>query len=254
MRGSSPALALVPRPTTAPRARSVPRPRPRVVPPPRLSLASVDLEDVDERDEAPRSTIPPPLPSRARRYRSPISTPPTSHPELLDEVVAALGDLPSFETMVEAVSCCVVTAMQAIPSLAGLAVMRDDARGGYVVVYARGPRAYEVVRTRVAEDDAAIAAARTSGGPVSVEYGSDRAPPERHAHFGDPWTVFVAPAQSSERCLGVIELVDPIDGRAMGDSARHALATIARGLAEFAKGRTLSFDNVYAPEHLGLED
>ena len=225
MRASSPALALVPRPTTVP--------RPRI---------------------APRSTIPPPLPSRARRYRSPISTPPTSHPELLDEVVAALDDLPSFETMVEAVSCCVVTAMQAIPSLAGLAVMRDDERGGYVVVYARGPRAYEVVRTRVPEDDAAVVAALTSGGPVSIEYGSDRAPPERHALFGDPWTVFVAPAQSSERCLGVIELVDPIDGRAMGDSARHALATIARGLAEFAKGRTLSYDRVFAPEHLGLED
>src|ERR1019366_7660007 len=99
MRASSPALALVPRPTTVPRPRIVPRPRPRVAPPskPRLTLASVDLEEIDDHEQAPRST---------------------------------LDDLPSFETMVEAVSCCVVTAMQAIPSLAGLAVLRGAETGG----------------------------------------------------------------------------------------------------------------------------
>jgi hypothetical protein len=132
--------------------------------------------------------------------------------------------------------------------------MRDEARDGYVVVYARGPRAYEIVRTRVAEDDAAIASALRSGGPVSIEYGAGVEPPVRHALFGDPWTVFVAPVQSAERCVGALELVDPIDGRAMGDSARHALGTVVRALSDFARGRKQEWDRVFAPEHLGLED
>jgi hypothetical protein len=282
MRASSPALALV-----APRVRIVPRPRPRTaVPPPtleappesdadaapfdlavRTTLRSADLEDLDdERPAPPRSTIPPPLPSRAfrlaraNRHRAPIMTPRTSRPELLDGVVTALEDLAFFETMVEAASFCLVTAMRAVPSLAGLALLRDEATemgGGYVVVYARGPRGYELVRTRVAEDDPAIGAALVRGGPVALEYGAGRTPPPRHTAFGDPWTAVVVPAQDERRCLGAFELVDPLDaldGRALGDSARETLATIARALVEFGQGRPQRLDNVFAPEQLGLED
>jgi hypothetical protein len=282
MRGSSPALALV-----APRrVRIVPRPRPRnAVPPPtleappdsdaapfelavRATLRSVDLEDLDdgddgEREAPPRSTIPPPLPSRAfrlartNRHRAPIKTPRTSRPELLDGVVTALEDLTFFETLVEAASFCLVTAMRAVPSLAGLALLRDETGemgGGYVIVYARGPRACELVRTRVAEDDPSIGAALVRGGPVALEYGAGRTPPPRHAAFGDPWTALVVPVQDERRCLGAFELVDPLDGRALGDSARETLATIARGLIEFGHGRPQRLGNVFAPEQLGLED
>lgn len=271
MRGSSPALAVI-----TPRARVVPRPRPRspapVVtpePPPltnvppdndsepfdlarRNRLLSVDLEVLYDAARPPaKSTIPPPLPSR--RHRARIDTPPTSRPELLDGVIAALDDLVFFETMVEAASFCLVTAMKAVPALAGLALLRDEERG-YVVVYARGPRAFEVVRMRVGEDDPSIGASLVRGGPVVIEYGPQRPPPERHAGFGDPWTAFVVPVQEPHRCIGAIELLDPIDSKGLGDSARETLATIARRLAEFGRGRSARIGNVFAPEQVGLED
>ncbi len=279
MRASSPALALV-----APRIRAVPRPRPRnAVHPPapassapgqheaepfdlarRPTLRSVDLEVVydAERDANRRSTVPPPLPERAvrsRSYRAPIQTPPTCRPEVLDRVVTALEDLPFFETMVEAAAFCLVTAMQAVPSLGGLVLLREDGgeAGGYIVVYARGPRGYELVRARVGEDDASIGAALVRGGPVALEYEGGRSPPSRHTVFGDPWTTLVVPVQEPHRCLGAIELVDPIDGSSLGDSTREALATIARRLVEFgheSRGRSRSVGNVFAPEQLGLED
>ncbi len=186
-------------------------------------------------------------------------------------MVTSLEDLSFFETMAEAAAFCLVTAMQAVPSLGGLAMLREEGgeTGGYIVVYARGPRAHEIVRLRVGEDDASIGAALVRGGPVALEYGDGRRPPSRHTVFGEPWTTLVVPVQEPHRCLGAIELVDPIDGCTLGDSTREALATIARRLVEFGNGngngngnRTApsqsrpwrSVGNVFAPEQLGLED
>jgi hypothetical protein len=220
----------------------------------RATLRSIDLEVLDEEKRTPPSSVPPPLPARARSYRPPMPTPPASHPERIDDVVAALADLPFFATLAEAACFGLYVAMRSVPSLAGLAVVRDPEQGGYVVVYARGPRGFEVVRTRVAEDDPIVSAALVRGGPVAVEYNEEKAPPERHAIFGEPWSVFVAPVQDEERCIGVIELVDPLDGRALGETARHALATIGRQLASFARTHPSAVDRVFAPEQLGLED
>ena len=270
MRASSPAFALVTRPL------AVPRPGPRAVPTvppveatseyavpssdaapasaPRPTLRSVDLEVLAQVDDQHRSTVPPPLPDRAREYRQRAATPRRSHPEMADTVFAALRDLVFFETPVEAASFGVVTAMRALPSLAALALLRDEQRGGYVVVYARGPRSHTVVRARVAEDDPVVGLALVRGGPVSVEYGSDTPPPARHASFGEPWTALVAPIHLEDRCVGVLELVDPLDGRTLGESARHALSTITQHLAMFLRGRPMSVDAAFAPEQLGLED
>lgn len=255
---------------------AVPRPRPRPVPTPestaeysvpseprtstrsdiapRPTLRSVDLEVLADTEPPRRSTVPPPLPERARGYRGREATPRASHPEMADTVFSALRDLSFFETPVEAASFGVVTAMSALPSLAGLALLRDDEHGGYVVVYARGPRSHGVVRSRVPEDDPFVGLSLVRGGPVSIEYGSDTPPPDRHSSFGDPWTALYAPIQIEERCLGVLELVDPLDGRILGESARHALATIAQHLAVFLRARPLLIGNAFAPEQVGLED
>ena len=63
-----------------------------------------------------------------------------------------------------------MTALRVQPSLAGLALLHDTQRGGFVVVYARGPRSYEVVRIRVAEDDPTLAAAQYYGGLAEYRF------------------------------------------------------------------------------------
>lgn len=185
-----------------------------------------------------------------------MATPRASHPEIADEIFAALRDLVFFETAVEAASFGLVTAMRALPSLAGLALLRDTSQGGYVVVYGRGPRASTAVRTRVAEDDPVVSLCLARGGPTSVEYGTTISTPDRHAPFGDPWSALVAPIQIAERCIGVLELVDPLDGHSFGESARHGLATIAHHLADFVRGLgpDIAVANAFSPEQVGLED
>lgn len=245
MRASSPALAQrarVPRP-------EVPRPAPRARQP-RPTLQSVDLEIIAQVTEERRSSAPPPLPARARKQ---LPTPRASHPEIVDHVFSTLRDLSFFETAVEAAAFCVCVAMKAIPSLAGLALLRDEQRGGYVVVYARGPRGYAVVRTRAPEDDPAIAAALANGGPRSIEYGNEQRP-ERHATFGDPWIVLMAPVQGEERCMGTIELVDPLDGKSLGNADRQALATVAQHLADFVRSHGVVVSRAFAPAQVGLDE
>lgn len=276
MRASSPALALVQRPI------AVPRPRPRAVPAdpspastdspaaadaardaeavvrpsdvaPRPTLRSVDLEYLADAEPPRRSTLPPPLPERARQRRRELASR-LSHPEIADTVLAALRDLSFFETPVEAMSFGLVTALRALPSLAGLALLRDDEQGGYAVVYARGPRSAAVVRARVAEDDPFVGLALVRGGPVCIEYGSDTPPPDRHSGFGDPWSSLVAPVQVGDRCVGILELVDPLDGRTLGASARTALDTVARHLALFLQDKPTHVAGAFAPEQVGLEE
>jgi GAF domain-containing protein len=167
-----------------------------------------------------------------------------------------MRDLSFFETAVEAVSFGLVTALKALPSLAGLALLRDTAQGGYVVVYAQGPRASSVVRARIEEDDSLLGLSLIRGGPTTIEYGTAQPPPDRHALFGDPWSALIAPIQLADRCIGALELVDPLDGRPLGESARHGLATIAHHLADFIRGLGPEIEvcNAFAPEQVGLSD
>ena len=221
MKGSSPALAL-------------PRPEPRVAPRPRL-------RGVD----APGTVGVAPVPAA-----------PWSQPEMVDSIVGAAFDLTFLETAVEMASFGLVTALGTVPALAGVALLRDTRRGGYVVVYAQGPKAFSVVRARVDEDDALLALAATRGAPTSIEYATGQAPPERHSVFGDPWSVVVVPLLRAGRCIGAFELVDPLDGRPLGSSARDALATLAHHVADVVAslGPDIDVDGAFAPWQVGLED
>ena len=266
MRASSPALALVTRPL------AVPRPRPRAVPDaspereessgvvpaplpdvgPRPTLRSIDLEYLGDVEPPRRSSVPPPLPARARERAKAAIAPRMSQPEMAAAVLASLRDLTFFERPIEAMAFGVVTAMQLLPSLGGLAMLRDET-GAYAVVYARGPHAYEVVRARIPEDDPIVGLSLVRGGPVSVEYGSDTPPTPRHAVFGDPWSAIVTPILQGDRCVGVLELVDPLEGP-LGDSARLALDAIAQHTSLFLRGRAVDVHAAFAPEQVGLVD
>jgi hypothetical protein len=141
--------------------------------------------------------------------------------------------------------------------MAGIAMLRDEARGGFAVVYARGAcggRTHDVVRARVAEDDAIVGLAAVRSGPVAVEYGSDCPPPDRHARFGDPWSAVVVPILAGDRCIGALELVDTLEGRGLPAPSRDALATLAQHLADVLAGRDLHVHAAFAAAQVGLAD
>jgi len=179
---------------------------------------------------------------------------PAPAPALADAVYGALGDLALFETAVEGAAFCLVTAMRALPSLGGLALLRDPARGDWVVVYAQGPRAHETVRNRVGSRDGVLAMARTRGAPLRVEYGYALPAPARHEALGEPWAAVVVPVMNGDECVAALELVDPLDGRGPSTQARDALDTIAACLAEFLRRRPIDVGSAFAPEQVGLDE
>ena len=88
---------------------------------------------------------------------------------------------------------------------------------------------------------------------MAIEYGSDTPPPERARGLRGSVDGARGPLVVDDRCVGVLELVDPLDGRTLGQSARHALSTITQHLAVFLRGRRIIVRDAFAPEQVGLE-
>ena len=188
--------------------------------------------------------VAPPTPAPAR----------LSIPEITDLLFDAMTDLPFCDTAVEGGAYCLTSILRALPSLAGIVSLFDPEVRELVIVYAQGPRADRLLMTRFASGDALVARAVETREPIIESYGADAgagagagAPRERHAAFGEPWSVVVAPVMRGGRLLGTIELVDPIDGSPFDDRARDALRYVAAQWAELIAERGIRLPRLVAP-------
>jgi GAF domain-containing protein len=141
--------------------------------------------------------------------------------------------------------------MRVVPCLAGIVHLYDADARAFVIVYARGPRAERLVLKCTPENDELLARAWRERRGVVVEYDGEgganaKSPTERHAFFGDPWSVLVVPVIHGGRVLGAIELVDPIDGAPFGEAAENALKYIAEHYGTFVADRGIALKNLVA--------
>ena len=131
---------------------------------------------------------------------------------------------------------CLQVALAAVPSLAGLLHLRDPKSLELVVVHAEGPRATELLRTRTLPIDPLVIRASRAGKPVVATYGgepdAETTKCARHAFF-DPWSVVVVPVMRNGQLLGMLEMVDPIDGNPQNEQAHAALGYIGERLGRF---------------------
>jgi len=261
------------------RVSAIVAPRPPIAV--RATLKSSDVEDA----VAPRPSTPPPLPARALPKiivapdpppqavsppvpatppPAPPSSPPSTLPSTLPPVSAivarrsepdatevlfeAMHELDLFDSSAHAAAHCLATAIRVVPSLAGLVHLYDAKARTFVTVYGHGPRAERRVLERVAAEDALIARAARDKGPIVVDYPDAGVPAERHAFFGDPWSVLVAPIVAGGVVLGAIELVDPRDGAPFDERAKDAVCYVADRFAEFVKERGIDVSRVVRVE------
>ncbi len=167
-----------------------------------------------------------------------------SEPDATEVLFEAMHELDMYDSSAQAAAHCLATAIRVVPSLAGLVHLYDARSRAFVTVYGHGPRAERRVLERVAEDDALIARAARDKGPIVVDYPDAGAPAERHAYFGDPWSVLVAPIVAGGVVLGAIELVDPRDGAPFDERAKDAVCYVADRFAEFVKERGIDVSKV----------
>jgi GAF domain-containing protein len=127
-------------------------------------------------------------------------------------------------------------ALAAVPCLAGLVHLRDPKTLDLVVVHAEGPRADGLVQTRTPLTDSLVARAARAGKPTVATYGAEpdaeKTSCPRHAFF-DPWSVVVVPVMHGGQLLGLLEMIDPIDGNPTGEQEQGALTYIADRLGRF---------------------
>lgn len=158
------------------------------------------------------------------------------------------------ETTVEAASFCLASLMRALPARAGLVTIRDTETGDLVCVYGRGQRAERLLTARIRpSDDWIIDTAcrmKRAYAPSGDEI-ANRGLPERHAFFGDPWSVLVAPALSWGRLVATFELIDTMSGDDFTERDAEVATYVAERFAELTSERGIQIGNI-APPPSGL--
>lgn len=232
-------------------------PAPRPAPVPITSVAPV----TPVTSIAPVAAIPPPVASFEPPVAAPVVEPVVEHVveqapaarisvlDPMDLLFDAMYELNFFETSVEGASYCLASLLRALPSRAGLVHLLDPETRELVTVYAQGANAEHLVLGRISDDDWLVSAAICKHRPLIMNYDGDVSsrPLERHAFFGEPRSVIVAPVITWGRCLAVIELVDPADGSVFDVRAENALAYVCDRYAEFVGEHGVDISNVVAP-------
>jgi tetratricopeptide (TPR) repeat protein len=202
------------------------------------------LKEPPEPASAPgRSGSPAPeVPPSARAPRSTRSAPGNAPRAPLLSVVEALHALRRVDDVVEGAALVLKTALDAIPSTAGIVHVADVATRDFVVVAASGARSADVIGTRTSETDPILDRAHRALEAITVS-AEGRAPftGARFRAMPPGRGVLCAPVHFDGRVLGAIELIDASPGPLFGDGDRHAMTYLGERFAEFLADRSLAF-------------
>jgi hypothetical protein len=133
---------------------------------------------------------------------------------------------------VEAASVCLAALVQAVGCRAAIAHLWDEKEKSFVVVYALAPSAGVLLNTRHDEKDPLFAEAFAKRKPRVINFSGGRPVLTRHAVLAGAWSVLVAPVLDGGSKLGVLELVDPLDGSCFDDRAIAAAHYAAERLGD----------------------
>ena len=191
----------------------------------------------------------PPAPARREAYIPPVKTAAQAGKrmagdELISELFEACGDLQFLRDSLEGADFVLSLALEKLPSELGLVSLFDINRREFVVVrQAGGPRSIVLARLPERSGLAQAAMRKTSAIVVPDASKEPRVLDDRIRALGIQLTsVMVAPVEVSGRYLGLIELVNPADGRAFTEGDGHALTYIGEQYAEFVAERGVVLD------------
>jgi hypothetical protein len=198
-----------------------------------VTLHSVDLEDVATRasDDAPTSR---PFGRTSDTHARATLLSPMGEVDPLDAVLESLRGI-KCERAVEAASVCLAALARAVGCRAAMVHLWDAREETFVVVYALAPipEAIEVLlNTRHTEMDPLLAQAIVKRSPRVFNYDGSRPIAARHAVIPGAWSVLTAPVIDGGVVLGVLELIDPLDGSCFDDRAIAAAHYVAERLAD----------------------
>ncbi|MEZ4309299.1 MAG: GAF domain-containing protein [Polyangiaceae bacterium] len=214
-------------------------------------------------DAAPSTTSRPSMPASAVPKTKPAVAPARREPfiprtktaaeaakrargdDLISELFEACGDLQFVRDALEGADFVLQLALEKLPSELGLVSLFDINRREFVVVRQAGG-SKSILLTRSPERAALIHAAMRKRSAVVVA----DAKKDPHASTDDrlrvlgvdPRSMIVAPVEQSGRYLGLIELVNPVDGKPFTEGDGHALTYIGEQYSELIAERGVLLD------------
>jgi GAF domain len=219
--------------------------------PPLVSLSWKDWKDQEPVVKRPRlTTRPPPAPS-APPPAEPVPAEASRRPKRLsgDDLISGL-----FESMHEVhfvrdslsgAKFMLSLMLDKLPSEAGLVHFFDINMLEFVVVRAAGPGSEKVLLFRTPEKEPLIAQAMSTHRSVVIAdaNGDARLKGGRWAQLGlDVRSVAIAPVEQGGRFLGLLELVNPLEGGGFTEGDGHGLTYLGQQFAEFLAARGLLLD------------
>jgi GAF domain-containing protein len=136
-------------------------------------------------------------------------------------------------------------ALDMIPSRAGLLHLYDIDRREYVVACVSGTGTEALLNHRIAENDPLFdRAMRNRRALVFADARAEEttASSERFVLLGGPVSVIVSPVMKGGRFLGVLELMNPLDGVPFTEEEGNAIDYLSEQLGEFVATRGTQLD------------
>jgi hypothetical protein len=243
----APVPASAPAPITAPVVT-----KPAIAPPPPERSSAPAPEPTRGSAPPPASPkIPPPPRPANLAVPAPVKVVPTkrlSGDDLLAELFEAFNDLHFLRDSIEGAEFVLALTLEKLPSELGLISLFDINKREFVVVRQTGG-AQRAVGQRQPEKApiASTAMRKRHAVVVSDPGGAQRAVDDRFKAIGvEIRSLVCAPVELGGRYLGLIELVNPLDGGVFNEGDGNALTYIGQQFAEFAASRGVMID----PEQL----
>ncbi|MBK8255169.1 MAG: GAF domain-containing protein [Polyangiaceae bacterium] len=154
--------------------------------------------------------------------------------DLISDLFEACGDLQFLRDSLEGADFVATLALEKMPSELCLVSLFDINRRELVIVrQAGGPKS--IVLKRLSERSGVVTAAMRKRAAIVIPDAKKdpRAVDDRYQQLGlEPKSMIVAPVEQSGRYLGIIELVNPADGKPFTEAEGHALTYIGEQYAE----------------------
>jgi hypothetical protein len=172
--------------------------------------------------------------------------------DLLAELFEAFGDLHFARDSLEGAEFVLQLTLEKLPSEVGVVSLFDMNTREFVVVrQSGGPRSALCARQPEKAPLALSAMRRRHAIVVADREGAERAMDDRWRAIGvELKSLVCAPIELSGRYLGLLEVANPVDGKAFNEGDGNALTYIGQQFAEFVASRGVIVD----PAHIRGED
>ncbi len=238
-------------------------------PPPQAAPAAAPAAFPVPAHEAPPQAQPTPAPSAtgtgphrrpgsSQRLNAQPSRPSLKHAvsgrratgdELIANLFEAMHELHFARDVIEGGDYVLALALEMIPSRTGIVHLYDIDRREYVVACVSGPGSEVLLNRRHPETEALLQSAMRKKRAIVLENATtdeNALAAERYAAVGGVTSAVISPVQQAGRFLGVIELLNPLDGIGFKNEEGNAIDYISEQFGDFVatKGMQLDADRI----------